>query len=587
MTADLEPIGRARTGSSWAASPRWRDVLVPAALVVVAVLLPILAGAATGTFVVPRNDDWSYRGIAQRLYETGRLELDGAAQTIVVGQILITQPFLWLSRGGAAAFLVVGVLASGLSIAAGFALLRRFLDRSSAALAILALVLFPGYLAYSTSFMSDVPALASQLGCLWLASIALSRRPTEGRWLAASLLVGCLGFTIREFALAAPAAVVIVVLLRDPRGARSWLIAVAVAVAVLAILAWRSALGGQLGNVPWSIGPLWQLLKPIVSLGLALGPVALLAAWRWRASLSRRGVLIGSLAGELVVVAASIHGPFPSVTVFGLLTPWGAPHPYSLMGDRPTLFPEPFWSAIAVLALLSTILLCSLVGGIAGAHLRTAHGRVDLLRAKLTTTPGLLAVFVAVVAVGLAGFSLVGSFYDRYLWPAVPALAAVLLYVPAGLAGGRAGASGAAAGAASGPAVAGRTPAIVGAGSVVIVGLVAGIVMLNSYAYDGARWRAGEALVALGYRPETVDAGAEWVHAHQTGLAAVTRPVEARMWYQRQWPDLRICAFVADSDPGFPGEFLIGIEPAAYQLNLIVGPAEPMYLYGVTSPGCP
>ena len=121
----------------------------------------------------------------------------------------------------------------------------------------------------------------------------------------------------------------------------------------------------------------------------------------------------------------------------------------------------------------------------------------------------------------------------------------------------------------------------------VLLALVASLVMANSYAYDGARWRAGESLVAMGYRPETVDAGAEWAHAHQTGFASVTRPGQAIMWYQRQWPDLVICAFAADSDPGFPGEFLIEAVPSAYQLNLIAGPAEPLYLYGVKRTGCP
>jgi hypothetical protein len=579
---DLQPTGSSRQALDV------RDVWIVGAILFVAVALPILVGAAAGTLEIPRNDDWSYRGIASRLFATGRFELDGAAQTIVLGQILLTQPLLWLSGGAPWAFLAVGILAAGFAAVGGYLLVRRFLDRRSALLAIGALILFPGYLAYDISYMSDVPALACQFGCLGLASVAVGRHPISSRWLVAALAVGLLGFTIREFALAAPAALVGVLIVREPRRLRTWLVAVGVAVLCLGILASRSLLAGQLGSVPWELKPLRLLLPPVVTVSFVLVPVALVAALRWHRLWHTRDVLAGLLLSELVVIPVVLYGPFPHVMVFGLITQWGAPNPYYLMGDRPELFSDVAWSAIAVLALAATSLVAGVTAGVVGSHLRRARRRPEVVRDRLGSPLGLLGIFVLLVAAGLAGFGLVGSFYDRYLWPVIPALAALLLYVPHDLLVEPE------ARAAMAPfdAFVRRGRATAGTKFATVLGLcllaaMAAAFMLNSNAYDGARWMAGESLVARGFDAASTDAGPEWVNSHQTGVAAVTRPVDAVMWYQRYWPDLRLCAFVADSPPPVEGKSLIRIDPVAYELFLFLGPAEPFYYYRVPSAGCP
>ena len=198
------------------------DVVAVAGLLVAAVVLPLAVGAIGGVLDVPRNDDWSYRGIAMRLYQTGRLELDGAVQAASLGLALAIQPLLWLSGGEWWAFLVAGIVFDALAISAGYLLLRRILPRPLAALGMGLVVIFPAWLPYSLSFMSDVPGLAAQLTCLYFGAVALDRPRSSGRWLAAALVVGLYGYSIREFALAAPAAVLLAAFLREPKRASIW-----------------------------------------------------------------------------------------------------------------------------------------------------------------------------------------------------------------------------------------------------------------------------------------------------------------------------------------------------------------------------
>ena len=553
-----------------------------------AVVLPIVVGAITGTLEIPRNDDWSYRGIATRLFATGRLELDGAAEAAVLGQIGFVQPLLWLSGGASWAFLAAGILFSLFAVVFGYLLARRFLDRRSSAFAIGALVLFPAYLPYAISFMTDVPALACQFACLGLAAVAINRQPISGRWLAAALAVGCLGFSIREFALAAPAAVIVALFIREPSRPRTWFTIVATGSTCLAILVSRFLLPGQLGDVPWELKPIQALLLPVITVSFVLSPVALIAAIRWRTIWRTADVVLGLVFGGIAVLSLVRLGIFPHVMLYDLITQWGSPGADNQIGDRVKLFSDVAWSAIGVLALIATLLFTAVTGGIAGAHLRRAARQPDRIRRRLGSPPGLLSIFVLGVTVGLAGFGLVGWLFDRYLWPIIPPLAALLLYVPhdmrsaqtpgpwEGSVGRRRGSDA--------TRLAMRSAAVLYA---CVLTAMASAFLFNTDTYDGARWRAAQSLVALGYRAETVDAGPEWTNSHQTGFATVVQPGNGLSWWQSHWPSFRMCAFVAAFPQAIPGASLIRMEPNAYKLYLFLGPDEPFYYYRVAKPGCP
>jgi 4-amino-4-deoxy-L-arabinose transferase-like glycosyltransferase len=579
-----------------AASPRspWphdlnrRDVWILGALLIAAVLLPILVGMVAGTLDIPRNDDWSYRGIATRLFTTGRLELDGAAETAVLGQVLLTQPLLWLSGGTWWAFLVAGVLFGTLAVVGGYLLVRRFLDRASAAIAVGSLVFFPAYLAYAISYMTDVPALACQFGCLGFAAVAIGRRPISGRWLAAALIVGCVGFSIREFALAAPAAVLAVLFIREPARPRTWLVILATGLACFGILVSRFLLPGQLGNVPWELRPVQALLPPAVTVSFVLSPVGLLAALRWRGIWKRRDVAVGGVLGVLAVVSLARIGIFPHVLLYDLITQWGSPSAQQLIGDRPKLVSDALWWAVAILASIATVVVFAVIAGVGGAHLRLAIRQRDRVRDRLGSTPGLVTIFVLMVAAGLTSFGMVGWLYDRYLWPAIPPLAALLLYVPRDMRSvvvEHPNLASAAVRPQRNFLKAGlRSTAVFYAGVLAVMSLG---FLLNANAFDGARWRAAESLVALGTPASLTDAGPEWVSSHQSGFATVVQPGEGVEWWQRHWPSFRLCAFVTAFPAAVPGASLVKFEPDAYRLFLFMGPQEPFYLYEVASPDCP
>ena len=112
------------------------------------------------------------------------------------------------------------------------------------------------------------------------------------------------------------------------------------------------------------------------------------------------------------------------------------------------------------------------------------------------------------------------------------------------------------------------------------------LIAANSFAYDAARWRAGEAAVTMGYPPQTVDAGYEWVGAHQTGPAAYGAHDYGLTWYDDHWPSFRPCAVISNSPLDKPGLALIRQDPSTYRQYTLVGSEEPLYLYGSSDAAC-
>jgi hypothetical protein len=121
-----------------------------------------------------------------------------------------------------------------------------------------------------------------------------------------------------------------------------------------------------------------------------------------------------------------------------------------------------------------------------------------------------------------------------------------------------------------------------------IVGAVIAALTLNSDAYDGARWQAGELLVHAGYSPVQEDAGFEWVGYHSSGTADRERKVYGApgffTWYDNLFPDLQDCAYVSSLPWVNPNLHLLAIR--TYDA---LGIAEPEHLrvYAVRVAGCP
>ncbi len=93
--------------------------------------------------------------------------------------------------------------------------------------------------------------------------------------------------------------------------------------------------------------------------------------------------------------------------------------------------------------------------------------------------------------------------------------------------------------------------------------------------------------MAIGYDPQTVDAGYEWVGSHASGIGNSSPANYGVTWYDDLLIPSRPCAVISNS-PLDGGEYrLLSVDRAAYLQYLFFGPAEPLYLYGALTDACP
>ena len=106
--------------------------------------------------------------------------------------------------------------------------------------------------------------------------------------------------------------------------------------------------------------------------------------------------------------------------------------------------------------------------------------------------------------------------------------------------------------------------------------------LLNSNAFDGARWRAGQELARQGTALDQIDVGYEWMGYHSTTTARP--PSLTATTYRALWPTTVVCAIARSieqpTDVGLP----VGVVP--YRLLLVSGPTELLHLYDLRSAGC-
>ena len=560
-----------------------KDILVVLVLAAAGVGLPALLAIGSGAFNLPHNDDFNFRRIAFGLFDTGTVELTGYSVMSLVGQLVFVQPFLWASGGDAWAYGASTAVLAMAGIAAAYHLVRTILSRPFAAFSVLSLLYFPGFLVNTTSFMTDVPALTGEIVCLALGAIALERRGAERwRWLVGSLVAGCFAFSIREFALAAPIAVLACVGVSAPgQRVRVLLAGLATLIACGTIHVITAHLPGQgSAQIDLSSVSIVRIQFAAATLGLVLSPALLLAMARWWRCWRAVDIVIGAFLGIFFLndeIGRFIStGQVPGVLIGNLLEPVGAPGGVA-MGYRPILLGSPIWEALNAIGLIAVVVGSGVLGASIGRWLRTGHWiRSGRLADWLGSIEGLLAVFSLLYGAGFALFALVAPVYDRYLWPLSIPLTCLLLRPVAG-------------GMQTEARAASRRIAVATAGLLTTtLAATSGAILLNSFAFDVAGWRMGELAVSRGFAPGTVDAGMAWVGFQATGTAnpgAQPSPVEN--WYDAWWPSFHLCAMVTSSLVDVPEYRLEYADIEAYRLLLFDGPQEPLYLYSVSGPGCP
>jgi Dolichyl-phosphate-mannose-protein mannosyltransferase len=402
-----------------------RDVVALAALGLAGVGIPIWLSAAAGAIGIPSNDDWVYTRAADSLFRTGSVAMPGHTAASI-GQIVMVQPLLWLSAGNPWAFTAFGLIMALVGLTSTYLLARRFVGTGSAVLVVLLVETFPGFAREAASFMTDVPAYSLAILCLLLGTRWLQgdgRRAT----LAASLTVGLLGVSIREFAIAAPIAILVAAAARSRQDDRLWL---AGASGIFA-----AGVGGVLivaASVPGRVVPVTQdqwrlsLVGPaFATLAAVLLPAAAMGMRRRIATFSPKQILLSAgLVGSMFVLPN-----WPLLGNYWLPTGVQGDIPL-LSGTRDPVIGAGAWALSEQLAAFSAILLAALAFRWGERNLAQANSlstaKVTAIRIARSGEAPLLFFLIAYAA-ELVVFTSVGSIYDRYLYPMVPAAAILLV----------------------------------------------------------------------------------------------------------------------------------------------------------------
>jgi 4-amino-4-deoxy-L-arabinose transferase-like glycosyltransferase len=543
-----------------------RDILALTTLCLAGVGIPLWFAVAAGTVGNPSNDDWVYMRAAASLFRTGRIDMPGHT-TASVGQLVLVQPFLWLSGGSPWAFTAFGLFMALIGVVSTFLLARRFVGTGAAVMVALLIVAFPGFVRESATFMTDVPAYALSLVCLLLGTSWLRG---EGRrvTLLASLGAGVLAVSIREFAIAAPAAILVAAWARSRANQRVWLATVSgtFGVAVVGVLVVAASLPGHGTPLALNLTQIGLLGPAFSTLSAVVLPAAVLGIGRRTATMRPEHLLLGAAFGCLVVI-------LPGGPLVGQL--WmanGLVGDALLSGTRDAVIGWPAWALSEQLAAFAAILVAALAlrwvqGNLAQVTSLQAARAAAIRVAQSPEAP--LVLFLIAYAGELAVLISFGYFpLDRYLYPMVPPAAILLLRATAE------------------PSRLGRRHPLAHA-SFVWLAASAFAIAANSFAYDGARDRAGDAAVALGYDARSVDAGYDWVGYQASGAANQVSPRYGLTWYDDEFMTDRPCAVVSNSPLDVAALTLIRIDSSAYRDYLFFGPFEPLYLYGSTADGCP
>jgi hypothetical protein len=544
-----------------------RDVIAIVVLGLIGIAIPVWLAAAAGAIGIPTVDDWVYTRGADSLFRIGVITLPGHT-TAAIGQLMLVQPLLWLSKGEPWAYPVFGLVMVGVAITFTYLLARRFVELPAATFSVGVLLAFPGLAREGASFMTDVPAYALSVMCLWLGTIWLQGQGGRAV-LVGSIAIGILALSIREFAVAAPLAVAITAWIRGTPRDRIWLTGLLV-VLLAAIAGVLGIAGGTNRLLPGA--PQDSLALSVAFIGgafattnVVLLPLIIVAARSRISRLTSRELVTASVVGLLVVLSPT------GVLIGNYWTVNGIGSDLLLAGARDDVFAGRIWALYEQLAILATVLLVAMFLGVAARHdlrVRGLAGSAARLVGAILSWNAPLPLFLALYAAELIAYTPFGPILDRYLFPIVPAAAILLLRVS------------------SRSLQMGRGLAVSHA-AFAWIAISAFVLAANSFAYDAARWREGQAAVLAGYDANTIDAGYEWVGYHAIGRSTPGESNFALPWYYGAIPANLPCIVISNSRLENSPLILLRETPSAYLNYLFLGPPEPLYVYAAVRDDCP
>ena len=511
---------------------------------------PVLVSVLACPLTIPRNDSFAYSRIAQTLADQGTIHLVGYGRMSLIGHIVLEQPLFELMDNREVAGNVFGIVMMSITIILSYALARRFLRRGLAVVVTLTLIFAPGLANTTPTFMTEPTFLCLTVATL-LAGVLSFQSPRYARhWLVLSAVLGFAGFTVREFGLVAPIAV-IVALAFARRVSRAFAASVAgaVVIACVAFYVWHQHLSGLEGTaLQLNLSSLSQSLSfPLLAL-FTLGFYVLPATLRPALALLRApGRLTSAGAIAVAVLALAALKRRHKLLSNDMLDVFGVSGQSVLSGTRPILFPRPEWIVLNAIAFVGGICLVVVVIDLVRLRLRNRERDAFLPLEAFTVVFAVMTLVYGTVA---------NQLDDRYIWPLVLPVAIIVV--------GRTQRSV--------PASERRGIAWLAVAPLLVLFVTSTILNQDAAAYDGARWAAAQELVDSGASASQVDGGLEWEGAHSPAIADLSR-AENRVissshpYYEGFWPPARRCFVVSNSPPDPDGQ-LLGTRTYRSQLGL-------------------
>jgi hypothetical protein len=497
-----------------------RHIVAVAAVVVGGALVPLLAAWHYGTFGAARGDDWSYLRALFHWVDAGHLDFNNWVSMTLLGQLVLTAPLALIHHNDTTALQIATALLGVVGLLAVEWTVWTLTGRAARG-AFVALVVAAGPMwgVLAVSYMTDVPAFAFAMLSMAVGVRALRDQTPSTAFVLASIVLGYVGFTIREYAGVPAAAIVIVAAMQafrvgDRRAMFSTLAAGAIAaLAVFAFLVvWRTVPNAKSlhpsfpthhavstffdkGSDLLRLAGLW--LAPLLILR---GPVRIVRD-SWRANRIVTAIAATAVGAWLATTAIRL----PRLAFAGnYFIPDGALGNGVSSGHRPLLVPMGWFDVLVVIGTLGAVLLVLYAVPGAQAAFRAARRRDPsaLPGVPATRFIALSAVLYALVcaAAAITGLPL----YDRYVLPFV-AFLGVLVAMP------RPPLPETAATASADTRRSTRQAwgAVI---ALALLGAVGTLYTVDSASFDGVRWKVSEAAVHAGWPADSVGGNFEWVN---------------------------------------------------------------------------
>ena len=477
-------------------------------------VLPLLLAHHFGALGIARGDDWSYLRTLLHWSETGTVNFNHWVSMTLVGQLALARPMVWVfGRDIAAVQAFTALLGLGGLMAVvwlGYMLTRSIWIATFVALLVAA---SPLWGPLSVSFMTDVPAFSMSMVACALGVHALRARAVSLPILVAGVLVGFVGFTIRQYGAVPVIALVLVggwSLWRERRSSElkvfAGVVAIVVFASVVVLMYWQTIPGGKAVTPGFptvhSIGvAFYKGAGMLRLLGLVLAPmIVLVGPMRILRRSWTAGQAWSAVAGSGVVVVLGLTALRSAHVAFvgNYVGPDGALSQGLVAGNRPDIMPSGAFTVLEIIGVLAgTLLVLAIVPIVAQAPARSKSD-ADLGRGRVFLFLGLVAAgyVLAYVLAALLGLQI----SDRYALPVLPLLALLV---------GRDRGWRLAASSEAQPRLSSRSvlASTVALGALLCVGVV---FTADSAAFDGARWRVDVATTRLGWKPDQIAGGWEW-----------------------------------------------------------------------------